>query len=52
LIEAQLIVATLAQGYRLRVVGEHQVEPWTLITLRPRFGMPMFIEPRARSRSM
>ena len=52
LIEAQLIVATLAQGYRLRIVAEHQVEPWPLITLRPRFGMPMFIEPRTRRRSM
>jgi cytochrome P450 len=46
LIEAQLIVATLAQRYRLHLVPQHRVEPWALITLRPRFGMPMIIERR------
>jgi cytochrome P450 len=46
LIEAQLIVATLAQRYRLHLVPQHRVEPWALITLRPRFGMPMIIESR------
>ena len=47
LIEAQLIVATLVQGYRLHLVPGRKVEPWALITLRPRFGMPMMIERRA-----
>jgi cytochrome P450 len=47
LIEAHLIVATLAQRYHLRLVPKHKVEPWPLITLRPRHGMPMFIERRA-----
>jgi cytochrome P450 len=47
LIEAHLTVATLAQRYRLRLVPGHTVAPWPLITLRPRFGMPMFIERRA-----
>src|SRR5687768_5480736 len=47
LIEAHLSVATLAQGYRLHLVPRHPVEPWPLITLRPRFGMPMVIERRA-----
>ncbi len=46
LIEAQLVIATLAQRYRLRLVPGHRVEPWPLITLRPRFGMPMTIERR------
>jgi cytochrome P450 len=46
LTEAQLIVATLAQRYRLRLVPHHRVEPWPLITLRPRFGMPMIVERR------
>jgi cytochrome P450 len=46
LIEAQLIVATLAQRYRLRLVPGHRVDAWPLITLRPRFGMPMTIERR------
>lgn len=49
LIEAQLIVATLAQRYRLHLVPRHRVEPWALITLRPRFGMPMMIERRTAS---
>jgi cytochrome P450 len=51
LIEAQLIVATLAQRYRLHLVPGHPVEPWPLITLRPRFGMPMTIAHRQASRS-
>jgi len=54
LIEAQLVVATLAQRYRLHLVPNHRVEPWPLITLRPRFGMPMTIERRdvvARARA-
>jgi cytochrome P450 len=50
LIEAQLSVATLAQSYRLQLVPGHPVEPWPLITLRPRYGMPMFIETRQGKR--
>jgi cytochrome P450 len=46
LIEAHLIVATLAQRYRLHLVPGHPVEPRPLITLRPRFGMPMIVERR------
>jgi cytochrome P450 len=46
LIEAQLIVATLAQRFRLHLVPRHKVEPWALITLRPRFGTPMMFERR------
>ena len=46
LLEAHLSVATLAQAYRLHLVPGHRVEPWPLITLRPRFGMPMTIERR------
>jgi cytochrome P450 len=46
LIEAHLIVATLAQRYRLHLVPGQNVEPWPLITLRPRFGMRMTIESR------
>jgi cytochrome P450 len=46
LIETQLIVATLAQAYRLQLVPRHRAEPWPLITLRPRYGMPMIIERR------
>lgn len=46
LIEAPLVLATLAQHYRLRLAPGHTVEPWPLITLRPRFGMPMIVERR------
>jgi len=51
LVEAQLIVATFAQRYRLHLATGHRVEPWPLITLRPRFGMPMIIERRMAARS-
>lgn len=46
LIETHLTLATFAQLYRLRLVPGHKVDPWPLITLRPRFGMPMTIEHR------
>jgi hypothetical protein len=46
LIEAPLIVATLAQRFRLALAPRCRVEPWPLITLRPRFGMPMIVERR------
>jgi cytochrome P450 len=49
LIESHLIVATLAQRFRLRLAPGHPVEAWPLITLRPRFGMPMTIERRTPS---
>jgi cytochrome P450 len=52
LIEAHLVLATLAQRYRLHLVAGHKVDAWPLITLRPRFGMPMSIERRSvRSRT-
>jgi cytochrome P450 len=48
LIETQLSVAAFAQQYRLHLQPGHTVDPWPLITLRPRFGMPMTIERRSR----
>jgi cytochrome P450 len=44
--EAILILAMVAQRYRLRLKTGHPIEPQGLITLRPRYGMPMTIEPR------
>jgi cytochrome P450 len=41
MMEAQLILATVAQRYRLRLVPGLPVEPQFLVTLRPRYGMPM-----------
>ena len=46
LIEAQLILATLASRYRLRLVDEEPVGMDVTITLRPEGGMPMNIETR------
>ena len=45
--EAVLILATIAQRYRLHLKPGHPVEPQGLITLRPRYGMRMMLERRA-----
>jgi cytochrome P450 len=42
--EAQLILATIAQRYRLRVVPGHPVEPEPLITLRLKHGLKVTLE--------
>jgi cytochrome P450 len=44
--EAMLILATLAQRYRLHLKPGFPVEPQGLITLRPRHGMTMILERR------
>ncbi|MGA8270103.1 MAG: cytochrome P450, partial [Candidatus Sulfotelmatobacter sp.] len=44
--EGVLVLATLAQKWKLRLVPGHRVEPQPLITLRPKYGMVMEIEPR------
>jgi cytochrome P450 len=49
LTEAQLVLATVAQHYRLRVVPGHPVEPEPLITLRLRHGLRMRLERRRGS---
>ena len=49
LIEIQLSVATFAQSYRFHLSPRHRADPWPLITLRPRFGMPMTVTRRGRS---
>ena len=41
LMEATLVLATLAQRWRLRLVPGHRVVPQARITLRPRYGMRM-----------
>jgi hypothetical protein len=46
MLEAQLVVATVAQRYHLRMVPEHPVEPQVLFTVRPRYGLPMTLHPR------
>lgn len=46
LTEAIVLLATLAQRYRLRLVPGHPVEPQGLITLRARHGLRMLLTPR------
>ena len=45
--EGILLVATLAQRWRMRLRPGHRVAPRPLVTLRPKFGMKMKIERRA-----
>ena len=45
--EAILILATIAQHYRLRLTPGQVVEPQGLITLRPRYGLRMTLERRS-----
>ncbi|HLV97486.1 MAG TPA: cytochrome P450 [Ktedonobacterales bacterium] len=44
LMEAQLVLATVAQRYRLRLAPGHLVVPEAKLTLRPRSGMPMMVQ--------
>jgi cytochrome P450 len=45
LIEAQLIMATVAQRYRLRPLPGHPIEVEPGVTLRPKHGLMMRLEP-------
>jgi cytochrome P450 len=47
LMEAQLILATVAQRFRPRIVPGTPLTPEPLITLRPGGGLPMHLERRA-----
>ena len=44
--EGVLALATIAQRWRLRLVPGHPVALQPIITLRPKFGMRMTVEPR------
>src|SRR6266478_3377020 len=46
LMEATLILATIAQTFRLRLVANHPVVPLASITLRPRHGVRVTFEAR------
>jgi cytochrome P450 len=46
LVEAQLILATIAQRYQLRPAGNRPVELEASLTLRPRNGLAMELRPR------
>lgn len=43
--EGVLVLATIAQRWRLRLVPGHPVATHAVITLRPRYGMKMTVEP-------
>jgi cytochrome P450 len=45
--EAQIVLANVAQKYRLRMVAGHPIELHPLVTLRPRYGVKVVLEPRA-----
>lgn len=47
--EAVLVVAAIAQHYRLRLVPGHPVEAQDTLTLRPRHGLKMVVEARRTS---
>jgi cytochrome P450 len=47
--EGALLLATLAQKWKLRLVPGHRVESEPLITLRPKYGMRMQLESRAEA---
>jgi cytochrome P450 len=44
--EGVLLIATIAQQWRLRLAPGHRVEPSPLITLRPKYGMKMMTNRR------
>ncbi len=44
--EGVLILATLAQKWKLRLADGQRVEPLPLITLRTKYGMRMVCQPR------
>jgi cytochrome P450 len=46
LIEATLVLATVARRFRPRLAGSALLAATPLATLRPRGGMPMIVEPR------
>jgi cytochrome P450 len=46
MLEMTIIVAMVLQRFRLELVPGHPVEPMPMVTLRPRYGMPMIVRPR------
>ncbi len=50
IMEANLLLATIAQRYRLRLIDGIEIKPAALITMFPRDGLPMRLEKRELSR--
>jgi cytochrome P450 len=51
MIEAQLILATIAQRYRLHLVPGQRVTPEVVTTIRPRYGLHMTLQWREQTAS-
>src|SRR5262249_10647197 len=49
LMEAQLLLASIAQKFRFRLVPDHPVVPQASITLRPKHGIRVVLEARGTS---
>ncbi|MEZ4616849.1 MAG: cytochrome P450 [Caldilineaceae bacterium] len=49
MMEAQLVLATVAQRYRLRLVAGHVVKPKPVVMLCPSDGLPMVVARRSMS---
>jgi cytochrome P450 len=47
--EAQVILASIAQSFRVKLVPGHKVEPRARVTLRPATGVLVTLEPRVPS---
>jgi cytochrome P450 len=53
MMEAILVLATVAQRFKLRLVEGQEITPWPVFTLRPKHGIRMTMEKReARSASL
>jgi hypothetical protein len=49
MMEAHLLLATIAQQYQLSLLPGHKVVPEALITMSPEFGLPMRVEKRIQA---
>jgi cytochrome P450 len=47
--EAQIVLACIAQKYRLRVLQDHPIVLQPLVTLRPRYGVKVALQRRLKS---
>jgi cytochrome P450 len=52
MMEARLLLATIAQHFRLSLEAGYKVEPEPMVTLRVRGGLPMQFSPRPESALM
>jgi cytochrome P450 len=41
-----VVLATLVRAFRFRTVAGHRPHPLARVTLRPRGGMPLYVEAR------